>query len=100
MKSVDLSFGEKARIATKQKLPFYKSRQFWRRFNLVVSLLIAGSGAFVILIPFLFMLSTSLKNPTQTVQFPPIWIAESDCLAKLYSSISGRSFWSVYFEIQ
>ena len=41
---------------------------------MTVSLLIAGSGAILILIPFFFMLSTSLKDPSQTVQFPPIWI--------------------------
>ena len=32
------------------------------------------AGAVIVLIPFLWMLSTSLKPPTQVSKFPPIWI--------------------------
>lgn len=74
MKSADLPLKKTENLGRPRSLPFYKSRRFWRKFNLVFSLLVSGFGAFLILIPFVFMLSTSLKDPSQTVQFPPVWI--------------------------
>ena len=74
MKTVGLSLEEKNRTKSVDYLPFYKSRLFWKRFNLVFSLLLSGLGAVTVLIPFFWMLSTSLKTPAQVVQFPPIWI--------------------------
>lgn len=74
MNSADLLVKKSKSIAGPRTLPFYRNRRFWRGFNLAASLLITGFGAFLILIPFVFMLTTSLKDPAQTVQFPPEWI--------------------------
>ena len=43
---------------------------FWRGIALVIVL----AGAFFVLIPFVYMLSTSLKSQVETYASPPIWI--------------------------
>ena len=43
---------------------------FWR----IVALAIVLAGAVVVLIPFLWMLSTSLKTEIETYAFPPKWV--------------------------
>jgi multiple sugar transport system permease protein len=53
---------------------------FWQRRsvrNALMSwfgILISGLGALMILVPFFWMLSTSLKEPDQIAAFPPVWI--------------------------
>lgn len=76
MKSIDLSIEKMAKVVPVDHLPFYKSRRFLRRFTLIGSLLLTGIGAITVLIPLVWMLSTSLKTPSQVVQFPPVWIPD------------------------
>jgi multiple sugar transport system permease protein len=52
----------------------YRLRRFpWR---LLVSHLLLASGAVTMVVPFLWMLSTSLKSDRQAYIFPPIWIPD------------------------
>jgi len=45
-----------------------------RRLQHLLVHLVLAAGAVVILIPFAWMISTSLKPPNQIKQFPPVWI--------------------------
>ena len=51
-----------------------QSKKWTGRVQTVVIHGILLAGAVIVLIPFLWMLSTSLKPPTQVSKFPPIWI--------------------------
>ena len=51
-----------------------QSKEWTGRVQTVVIHGILLAGAVIVLIPFLWMLSTSLKPPTQVSKFPPIWI--------------------------
>jgi len=46
------------------------------RWQAIVAHLVLGIGGFGMVIPFLWMLSTSLKNNQQAYVFPPIWIPD------------------------
>lgn len=51
-----------------------QSKKWTGRVQTVVIHGILLAGAVIVLIPFLWMLSTSLKPPTQVSKFPPVWI--------------------------
>ncbi|MBA1394741.1 carbohydrate ABC transporter permease, partial [Lactobacillus sp. XV13L] len=40
----------------------------------VLLYVIVSLGAIIMLLPFLWMISTSLKTSTETIKIPPIWI--------------------------
>jgi multiple sugar transport system permease protein len=70
---------------TTQPLPAFSARRstaLWasRRFRTVVSQVIAYLlilvGAFFLMIPFAWMLSTSLKTPGAVFDWPPVWIPD------------------------
>lgn len=56
--------------------PSTVSQRRSRRLQHLLSHLVLVLGAVVILFPIAWMLSTSLKGPTQVKQFPPIWIPQ------------------------
>jgi len=47
-----------------------------RAVTAVVTYLLVGGGAVLVLIPFAWMLSTALKLPDQVYVYPPVWIPE------------------------
>jgi len=51
-----------------------QSKEWTRRVQVVVIHGVLLIGAVIVLIPFLWMLSTSLKPPHQIRKFPPVWI--------------------------
>jgi multiple sugar transport system permease protein len=63
-----------ARVATARanqtRTAFWKGESAWRLFIWVVLVL----GAIVMLLPFVWLVSSSLKEENQIFQFPPIWI--------------------------
>jgi multiple sugar transport system permease protein len=59
-------------VDTIDRLPTRKRRQLTPGILALHALLIAGSV--VMLLPFAWMLSTSLKLPPQTFTYPPVWI--------------------------
>lgn len=48
-----------------------KKKMTWGKFFIYAALIL---GSVMMLIPFLWMISTSLKNKSQTLAYPPIWI--------------------------
>ncbi len=64
------------------------SRLVWR--GTVYVLLVLGSA--VMLLPYLWMLSTSLKTPADTFQFPPTWIPDPVILSNYGQSLKAMQF--------
>jgi multiple sugar transport system permease protein/sn-glycerol 3-phosphate transport system permease protein len=60
--------------AIPQSAPASQART--RLINQVIAYLILGGGAIVIMIPFFWMISTSLKKQWDVYQFPPVWIPD------------------------
>jgi multiple sugar transport system permease protein len=52
----------------------FKGMRFQRMLGKVVALLLLTIGAIVVLIPLVWMLSTSLKSTSTSTEFPPRWI--------------------------
>jgi multiple sugar transport system permease protein len=55
-------------------LPAYKSKKTQARMTHLVSHLLLLAGALLMVMPFIWMLSTSLKAPGKTFVYPPQWI--------------------------
>lgn len=53
-----------------------RSRRIIELTNRIVATLIASVGAAVILLPVVWMVSTSLKTPQEVMRFPPTWIPQ------------------------
>lgn len=58
------------------RLDLWQSRKFQARVSAVVSHIILIFGAITMVIPFLWMLSTSFKAPGQTFVYPPQWLPD------------------------
>ena len=50
-----------------------KKKMTWSKFLIYAALIL---GSVIMMIPFLWMISTSLKNKAQTLAYPPIWIPD------------------------
>ena len=59
-----------------EKIKFLKNETFRQRVQSVLSHSILLSGAVIMIIPFIWMLSTSFKAPGQTFVYPPEWIPD------------------------
>jgi multiple sugar transport system permease protein len=77
----------------------HKRSQPWRRLrwrNLLLHLvLILGSGA--MLLPFAWMLSTSLKTPPEIFQYPPTWIPDPIAWQNYSRTLDAIPFGRYYF---
>jgi ABC-type glycerol-3-phosphate transport system permease component len=61
-------------FTTAQSVPLWQSRSFRHKVGYGLSHLILLAGAALMVIPFIWMLSTSFKAPGQTFVYPPQWI--------------------------
>ena len=59
------------------------------------AVLIAGSV--VMLLPFIWMLSTSLKEPRQIFTYPPVWIPSPIAWENYPATVSAMPFGRFYF---
>lgn len=59
---------------TRATLPFWKTRRGQQWLLRLMSLSITTFGAALLLLPFYWLLSTSLKRPEEVYLFPPIWL--------------------------
>jgi ABC-type glycerol-3-phosphate transport system permease component len=57
-------------------LPRFAGKRAWQFLKKTIILVILSAGAFLIMIPFAWMISTSLKEPDQIFLFPPKWIPD------------------------
>ena len=74
--------------------PFRKPQSTIRNLALH-AILIAGS--FVMLLPFAWMLSTSLKEPRQIFTYPPVWIPSPIAWENYATTVSVMPFGRFYF---
>lgn len=58
------------------QLVFWQSKRFQQSFLLTVSHVLVFGGLIVLMVPFGWMISTSLKPLPQTFDFPPTWIPD------------------------
>lgn len=56
-----------------QQLPFWRTRRGQNAITKAGSLVLILAGASLLLLPFFWLLSTSLKRPDQVYQQPPVW---------------------------
>ena len=73
----------------------YRLRYFAGRVILYAILI---AGAIVVTIPFIWLVSSSLKPQAQLVAFPPIWISETNPVGKLPEGTYCLTVWSLYPE--
>lgn len=67
--------GRNSIAAGVQVTPHPRARLAWRRLAAAVPLYVAvGIGAFLMVFPFLWLLSTSVKSEGEALQIPPVWI--------------------------
>ena len=69
-----MAFSTKVTDAPVQRARWRESRQFGNTFKRTFSYVILTFGGFLLLIPFVWMITTSIKNPVAVMQFPPLWI--------------------------
>ena len=55
-------------------LPFWKTRRGQRRLFQALALAVILAGAALLVLPFFWMLTTSLKRPEEIYLFPPLWL--------------------------
>jgi multiple sugar transport system permease protein/sn-glycerol 3-phosphate transport system permease protein len=58
-------------------LPWWKTRRGQQQINRLLSLAAILVFAALLLLPFFWLLSTSLKRPGEVYQFPPVWLPPS-----------------------
>jgi multiple sugar transport system permease protein len=57
-----------------ERASIWQSRKIRQKITSVISHLILIIGAFIMIVPFIWMLSTSFKAPGNTFVYPPEWI--------------------------
>jgi multiple sugar transport system permease protein/sn-glycerol 3-phosphate transport system permease protein len=55
-------------------LPFWRTRRGQQRITTIIVFIVLCIGAVIILLPFFWMLSTSLKRADQVYLSPPVWV--------------------------
>ena len=58
------------------------------------SLIVLSLGGILFLLPFLWMVSTSLKSPEEVLRFPPTWIPETVRWDNYSIALSKMDFWT------
>lgn len=56
------------------RLPFWQTQRGQERVRLAITMIAAFSGAALLIIPFYWMIATSLKTPAQVFELPPVWV--------------------------
>lgn len=69
-----MAFPTKAADAPVQRARWRESKRFGNTFKLTLSYIVLTFGAFLLIIPFVWMVTTSIKGPVAVMQFPPLWI--------------------------
>ncbi|MDP9313273.1 MAG: carbohydrate ABC transporter permease [Chloroflexota bacterium] len=76
------------------------SSRYARRTSRLGNLLVHGLlslGSIVMLLPFIWMLSTSLKLPADIFTFPPVWIPSEIAWSNYAKTVSAMPFGRFYF---
>ncbi len=55
-------------------LPWYKRKVFRETVKIISIYALLIGGAFLVMIPFFWVVSTAFKRPGQVLKFPPVWI--------------------------
>ncbi|MCY3801287.1 MAG: carbohydrate ABC transporter permease [Chloroflexi bacterium] len=69
-----MAFTTKAADAPVRRAHWRESKRFGNTFKLTLSYIVLTFGAFLLIIPFIWMVTTSIKGPVAVMQFPPLWI--------------------------
>lgn len=72
----------------------WRSRRAVRRRTQAITYVVLGLGAAIIMIPFLWMLSTSLKTNQDIYVFPPQWIPDPIRVANYADVMTLLPFWT------
>ncbi|KPK99334.1 MAG: hypothetical protein AMK75_06665, partial [Planctomycetes bacterium SM23_65] len=63
-------------------------RRIWKKVRLFTRYLVLTAVGFTMILPFIWMLSTSLKTKEGAVEIPPKWIPRRDVT---YAEIDGKT---------
>lgn len=74
------------------RAPFWRSKRFQQRLTQVVATAIATAGLVVVLLPVVWMLSTSLKTKFTVLKFPPEWIPADPQWHNYYDALTFMPF--------
>lgn len=78
--------------ANRTRTAFWKGESAWRLFIWIILIL----GAFVMLLPFVWLVSSSLKEENQIFQFPPVWIPNPVRWQNYSEALTYKPF-NIYF---
>ncbi len=81
-------------IAKSTYQPRTRSQVRWGRFLLHLALIV---GSLVMLLPFIWMLSTSLKNQAEIFTYPPTWIPSELAIDNYERALTSMPFDRFYF---
>jgi multiple sugar transport system permease protein/sn-glycerol 3-phosphate transport system permease protein len=76
----------------KATLPFWRRRKWQDRAFTALVFVILAIGAALILLPFFWMLSTSLKAPEQVYVAPPVWLPIPPQFVNFYTALTRVPF--------
>jgi multiple sugar transport system permease protein len=71
-------------------------RRIWSRWGMLVLHAFLLAGSVVMLLPFAWMLSTSLKTPPETFTYPPVWIPKTIAWDNYAKTIAAMPFGRFY----
>ena len=74
---------------------FWQMQSFTRAVSQVINYILLGIGSFIFMVPFYWMVTTSIKDIRETYRFPPTFIPQSFTTAA-YKAAWEFSPWLVY----
>jgi ABC-type glycerol-3-phosphate transport system permease component len=78
--------------ANQTRTAFWNGDRTWRLFTWVILVV----GAFVMILPFVWLVSSSLKEENQIFQFPPVWIPDPVRWQNYSEALTYKPF-NIYF---
>lgn len=79
-------------VPVAQRVPFWKSKRFQQRLTQVAATTLAVVGLVIILLPVVWMLSTSLKTKFTVLKFPPEWIPSNPHWRNYHDALTFMPF--------
>ncbi len=76
-------------ISSEHELSLIARRRVWRHVRLAARYVVLSLVGFTMLLPFIWMVSTSLKSEEASVEIPPRWIPRQD---ETHAVIDGQEF--------
>ena len=76
---------------------FWKSKRWQRNATAAFLYLFLGGAALVVMMPYIWMISTSLKGPTEVFQYPPTWIPKAWNFQNYVDAFNAAPFGRYFF---